>query len=409
MLESAFITRFHITQRKMPHRRLIIRFRDFGGNWLLIAALLLALVGAAYFRKGTSCAWQNLDHDFQSRRVEYASFASGVYPNYRLVSRGSQHSQVHSVYPPYAFPMFFPLYFWKSQDFQRLLIEWTSVVGIVCMMVLGFRSLAPYGPKAALLGSILPAAFSGNCSAVALGQLSIICMGLVSLQIMLMEKRRHIAAGLCWAFAMIKPQIGLPFALLFITAEKAWMGLLAGVTLLVLLSGGALAWTGISPVSFIRNGLLTESYSFLKGKSAYAGGLLVKLTGTSPWFFMIAGLLIVVGTAILLIILRKRIALPLLTYAGIASVLGFVLFYHLHYDNIMLYPLLLTILIRIFNGARRWSDLLIASLLCFMIYAPASLIAKHQVMNALSILVFLASAGLVLVPIRNASDKRMIN
>jgi hypothetical protein len=305
--------------------------------------------------------------------------------------------------------MFFPFYFLKSQDLQRLLIEWASVAALICLMVQGFRTLSPYGSKAALLGSMLPAAFSGNCSAMALGQFPILCMGLVALQMMQLEKRRHVTAGVCWAFAMIKPQIGLPFALLFLTAEKAWVGLLAGVALLILLSGGALAWTGIGPVSFLKKGLLTESYSFLKVKSAYAGGLLVKLTGTSPWLFIMAGLLIIVATAILLIVLRKRIALPLLTYAGIASVLGFVLFYHLHYDNIMLYPLLLAILVRIFNGARRWSDLLIASLLCFMIYAPASLIAKHPIMNALSILVFLASAGLLLMPKPTASNEQKIS
>jgi len=40
-----------------------------------------------------------------------------------------------------------------------------------------------------------------------------LCMGLISVQWLLLERQRPLPAGLCWALAMLKPQIAAAFAL----------------------------------------------------------------------------------------------------------------------------------------------------------------------------------------------------
>ena len=46
-----------------------------------------------------------------------------------------------------------------------------------------------------------------------LGQFSAACVGLVTLQWLLLQRQKPLLAGLCWALAMIKPQIAVPFVL----------------------------------------------------------------------------------------------------------------------------------------------------------------------------------------------------
>jgi hypothetical protein len=58
------------------------------------------------------------------------------------------------------------------------------------------------------------------CNALAQGQFSILCMGLIVGQLVLLENGRHLGAGICWALATIKPQIALPFALAFFSLNS---------------------------------------------------------------------------------------------------------------------------------------------------------------------------------------------
>lgn len=330
--------------------------------------------------------------DLGIREREWADFEKGVYPNKRLEQPLKAKS--HSVYPPWAFPMYLP--FFGAGDFvlARVVLQGLSLAGLVVMMWLGWRELAPHGWQAGLLGAAMAPAISGNCSAIALGQFSILCAGLLAAQILFMQANRQILAGACWAFAMIKPQIALPFALLFLL-ERQWRGVLAGGLVLAALSAGAFGWTGVSPLDFFAAGPATEKLRFVRD-SGYSGTLWIDWLDLPPRAAtgIALGVLALCGITLLLRDWRGKIGL--LNAAGVCAVVGFVLFYHRQYDNQMLFPLMLAMAV-VAVREKNAVPLALAGLLGLSLYLPAGMVAGSEVLSLMAFLAPVAVAFFLLL------------
>lgn len=360
---------------------------------LLVFAAVLASGGCAYLAKGFTVAWKGGDSDLRIREREWVDFEKGIYPNKRLEQ--PVKATAHSVYPPWALPKY--AVFFGAGDFvwARVALQTLSMLGLGVMVWLGWRELAPHGWQAGLLGAAMAPAISGNCSAIALGQFSIICVGLLVAQVVAMQANRQFLAGICWAFAMIKPQIALPFALLFLL-ERQWRGLIAGSAFLAILSAGAFWWTGVSPLDFLAAGPAQEKLKFVR-ESGFFGTVWIEWLNLPPRVAtgMALGILGVCGIVLLLRDWRGRISI--LNAAGICAALGFVLFYHRQYDNQMLFPLMLAIT-ALALLKKTLLGVSLSALLALSLYLPAGWVARSEALSLLAFLAPVAAAVFLLGP-----------
>ena len=187
------------------------------GAWSRVAAVLLLLLLSAYalftLRSGLLASQGHSTADLMTRLREFSVFQQGSYPLRDLAQQPVPKSFPTSVYPPYALPMF-ALFFAPGGAAQGWpLVQGLSLLSLLPIGWIGWRSLRFAGPAAGLLGVLAPVAISGNSNCLFHGQFSMLCMGLISLQWLLLERRKPLAAGFCWALAMIKPQIAAAFAL----------------------------------------------------------------------------------------------------------------------------------------------------------------------------------------------------
>lgn len=356
-------------------------------------ASLLSVCGCTYLAKGFRVAWQGGDSDFRIREREWVPFEQGIYPNRRLEQ--TVKSPVHSVYPPWAFPMYAPFFSAGNFTVARIVLQALSLAGLAVMMWLGWRELSPLGWQAGLLGGAMAWAVSGNCTAIALGQFSILCAGLLAAQVLAMQANRPMLAGICWALAMIKPQIALPFALLFLI-ERQWLGLFAGGAILGALTAGAFWWTGVSPLDFFAAGPVTEKLRFVRD-SGYVGTMWIEWLDLPPRTAtgIALGVLAACGLALLLRDWRGRI--PLIHGAGVCAMLGFVLFYHRQYDNQMLFPLMLAVAALALR-AKTIQSLVLAAILGITIYIPAGWVAGSGTLSLFAFLAPVVAAVFLLFP-----------
>lgn len=255
------------------------------------------------------------------------------------------------------------------------------------------------GPEAGILGALAGVAISGNSTALALGQFSIPCMGLITLQFLLLERAHPLPAGLCWALAMIKPQMALPFALPFL-ARKRLAGLLLGAALLLGLSLAALQITGVTPKAYVEIWSDRRSLGFVKDGSTTLIGLLSGRLGLSTFWIQV----VLTGVLGLLILgwwlWRGGLAADPLTVAAVCSVTAYMAFYHRHYDNILLAPALLATLDHTFRSHFRLAPsrrvwVVLSVLLALSLWTPQRIMDRIPWSGAAQLLLW-SAVGIVL-------------
>ena len=307
-----------------------------------MAGILAASAGAGFI-KGCRHAWlHDGDTDMQARVAEYQLFRDGIYPNPRIDVPPPPRSRRFTVYPPYALPQFIPFFEPGGKLQGRVIIEIVSALSLGVMAAWGWRRFRPWGVPMAAIAAVSGGAIAGNSNCFALGQFSIICMGLVAMQLILLERGRPVAAGICWALAMIKPQIAIAFAPLFLIGEGV-VGLLAGIGILLALSLGACAWTEVPPSALVDEWLFRSRLKF------NADGGLPALY--AQWVGLNQRLLVGIGLATIaaggLWLQRhasRRGSIDRLLAAAVIPVLCMITIYHRNYDHVMLWPLLLATL-----------------------------------------------------------------
>jgi len=332
----------------------------------------LVLFSLAMAVKGLRRAWLfDGDMDMQTRVAEYAAFRQGIYPTPPVETHIPAGMRVpYTVYPPYALPMFAVFFepFGKVQG--RIVIELLSLVSLIAIAVYGHSLLRDWGPAAAGLGAVAALAISGNGNAIALGQFSILCAGALLMQIVSLERGRPLAAGVWWAVAMLKPQIGLAFAGLFLV-RREWRGLACGLGILLALSLAACWWTEVSPWSIVNHWMFKMSMRFANSTSM--PGRVAEALGIRPRILHLAAALLLAIVPLMIPKGGLQLRTDPLLLGGIASILGGTLLYHLFYDNVMMFPLLFVAL----TAAARSPTpgrLAIAAVMGFSLWLPEQLI-----------------------------------
>jgi hypothetical protein len=288
----------------------------------------------------------------------------------------------------------------------KIVLAIGSLAALMLISRIGWHCLRPWGWAAGWLGALSPLAITGNSNCLAHGQFSILCMGLISLQWLLIKRNRPRSAGLCWGLAMVKPQIALTFGLPLLR-RRHLQGLLLGSALLLGLTAAALTHTDTSPQEFLiswlqvlpgfiavgnRNGLaaLLTFWPSLRGISlAWLVGLLLT-----------AAAIVAVLTGWLLQRLNSHgIARSLKPetqdLAGVCAIIGFVGFYHLNYDNIMLYPALLACWRQTLMDPRS-GHLLLSVLMTLSVWTPQTLLDAVPGSRELQTLIWIG-VGVVLL------------
>lgn len=348
--------------------------------WALFAFLTLLTV--ASIARGIRQAWVNDgDFDMRARSREYAWFREGMYPNRALEGDAAPPKLPYTVYPPYALPLF-GCFFEPGGRFQgRVVVELLSLTSLVVLGLYGMRELKFAGPAMAAVGAVAGPAILGNSTALALGQFSIISAGLVAQQMIFLARNKPVAAGVCWALAMLKPQIALSFAALFLL-NRQWRGLATGITILVGLSLFACWWTDVPPARVIQHWLFSMPMSFSDNASQSGPGYLAAQYGFNPRIAQFLALALLGACAALTCWLAPLAVgkASQLSIAGACGVLGELLLYHRRYDNVMLFPTIIGIL-AVACTKPSWITVGAATLMGITIWLPQRMIEQipgHQ-------------------------------
>jgi len=357
-------------------------------QWGLLGLLLIASVLSLL--DGVNASLTHPKADLITRFREYAVFSDGLYPMRNLVDHPVPKTFPYSVYPPYALPMF-AVFFGIGGLAQGWAVVWgLSIVSLGLVGWIGWRTLRFAGPAPALLGALAPLAISGNSYSLFQGQFSILCMGLISLQWLLLNRQKPLAAGACWAAAMLKPQIALAFALPFLRRPNR-KGLLIGLTALLGLGAGALAHTNVSPLRYLAVWWNQDRFRF-----AHAGTMnLMHLLGPGTATFLLLVLTGVLGMALFAKSTPFAASIssslygavdggaPTLKLQALCGVVGSVFFYHHPYDNIMLYPALLAMFALALRQRGLWTTVL-AIAMAMTLWAPMHWVANSRWFQTLS-------------------------
>lgn len=317
-------------------------------HWLGILALTaLALLAILVLAKGLALGWSNAK-DLRERLQEWEVFRRGHYPLGGMYGGQPPPGLRSSPYPAWAIPLL-ALFFHPWGLHQGIItIQLVSLVSLAFMAWCGFLHLRPHGRVASWVGALGPVAIAGNANALAVAQFSILCMGLIFLEWRLLRRQQPLAAGLCWALAMIKPQIALLHGAAFLWGPRTRRGLGAGLLVLALLSSLALLHTRLSPLTYGQR--FIRLLNLVQDDSGW--NLSWQLSRWGPTLPIVLGLS---GLSVLVLLwswppkrqwwigVRASLQDPdrRMIQAGICSLVGFLGFYHRSTDNIMLAPALL--------------------------------------------------------------------
>lgn len=368
---------------------------------LWLVAALLTLQGGYKLCTGTAAAWgRDKDIDLQYRANEYGLFRAGHYPDANVEPPPEGAKPSWSVYPPYAFPMM-AVFFEPGGLGQGRVVVWTlSVAGLLWLAVAGCRTLGPWGAAMAAVGAAAAFGISGNKGVFGLGQFSIICVALIVLQMAFIARDRPFAAGLCWALAMLKPHIALPFAALFIVRRQT-PGLVAALALLAVLSWIACAWTGVGVVELVQHWIADKSLQFTRRGLSVGPGALAEALGLDHRVVVavVFGMLLAAIAAVSLFLRRygPEVILPL---AGLCGGVGMLGVYHWLYDQIMLLPTLLATIVAA-AATRRPVAIAVAAATLVSLTVPTQFLEGRRLPEAIAAAVWAVAAvyplGLLIV------------
>lgn len=367
--------------------------------WILLLTLL-AILGSLHTFRGSTGLVLGEASDLQQRYDEWRVFQSGFYPDANLADEEAKSLPYFrtSVYLPFALPMFGVLFslggFWQG----KLVILIGSLISLACIATIGWYSLRPWGIRAGWLGALAPLAIMSNTAAISIGQFSIICMGLLSLQWILLRRERQGLAALCWALAMIKPQIALLYSLPMLRLHRL-PTLILSILFLLALSAAAFVHTDTSPGILMASWFGTLEHFAADHNKNIIARMLPLLSTISLSVLLIP----LTAAALICVLVGNRLArrteispgIDLLDLAGLCGIIGYLSFYHVHYDKIMLYPALLACLRLNFLNSRSWTVLL-SVLMASTVWLPERVLGTAPNSTALEALIW-SLVGVVLL------------
>ena len=338
-----------------------------------LAAIAVAIF-LIRFSHGLSLGWaRGASKDLVERWVEYGYALNGIYPDPKIAGIRALADMRTSVYPPYAFPLLWLFFGIGGLTQGKLMVALTTAAAVVVMSRFCYRQLKHISPAAAPLGAVLPLLMTSIIGVLEWGQFGYFCTGMVVLQYTALEQNRKYLAGFAWALAMLKPQIGLSFVVLF-SLRSQWRGLLVGAALLTGLSLATAAYTNVSIETLIKHWLTGQDLSFSFGNIS---GIPVNVGKVIPGFTpdLAAKIAMAAAGAALYLLIRYNqhttSRMSFLGLSGLCAVVGRLAFYHRPHDDIMLLPALLAAL-AIALERQRQQDWLIVLATLFTLVQPAA-------------------------------------
>lgn len=358
---------------------------------LTLLAVSATLKGVILLLQADDLAQPEKTFDLAERFDEWRVYREHIYPSAYLANPDQRALPFFrtTVYFPWALPLFDLLFSWGGLEQGKLVILLASLASLGLMAWVGWQGLRPWGCSAGWLGALSPLAITGNANALAHGQFSILCMGLITLQWLLLLGSRPKPAGLCWALAMVKPQIAAGFAIPFLQ-KRHISGLILGAVMLIGLTAASLAHTSTAPGAFLMAWLQSLPTFVGKGNTNLLAALVPLLRGllsetpalSAAVLLTISGVVFAVGWWIVKRLRQSNrlAALPLartfvsdpLQLAGCCAVFGGVSFYHLHHDNIMMVPALLACWRNLLRAPCR-GNITVSVLMALSLWTPQSM------------------------------------
>ena len=379
-----------------------------GSQLLWVAVIIMGFWNIYTLTRGSFnlMAGGDTGWDIKQRYDEWLLFGDQIYPHGSLASDAERSLPYFrtTVYLPWALPMFTGLFAWGGLMQGKILMLVANLAGIATIAFAGKQCFRPWGKAASWFGAFLPLTIRGLNLCLTLGQFSAACVGLLTLQWLLLQRQKPLPAGLCWALAMIKPQIAVTFALPLLL-PKYRKGLWLGSGILAGLSVVALWHTGTHPIDFLASWLKTLQY-FTDLSPNLTGALTNSSPGKSGSFeISLIGIFVAIAGSVYIAIRQAKFIHKLwarfaqasisIELAGISAIAGATLFYHGYYDNIMLYPVLLCCWLITFKRPTLGNTLL-AALITVSLSAPVSLFFGLPGYQLFQVLTWL-TAGIVLL------------
>lgn len=349
-------------------------------------------------------AKEDLAWDLKQRYDEWLLFRDQIYPLGSLATDQEKSLPYFrtTVYLPWALPMFGGLFAWGGLMQAKIIILITNLAGVAIISATGKQCFQHFGKAASWFGAFLPLTIRGLNLCLTAGQFSAACVGLITLQWLLLQRQKPLPAGFCWALAMIKPQIAITFALPMLQPQYR-KGLLFGTCILLALSIGALWHTGTPPIEFLVSWL--ETLQYFAAASPNLIGVLTSpnLSAPQPFKIELIGITGIAFSCIYVAIHHSKAILGLWKHcmrleiswelAGISAIAGATFSYHWIYDNIMLYPALLCCWLTSIKQLRA-GNLILAVLMTLSLSAPLSLAHGFEDYQIFQVTVWLG-AGIV--------------
>lgn len=263
----------------------------------------------------------------------------------------------HLPYPPGALFILYPLIGWVSYEHVSLLWAIWNAVALLSILYITWKFLHQHMDTGLLwLVIISIGAFQSIGQTLGVGQITVIYMGAFAWYLLIIYRNyfdsriiKWILAPLLIAFFAGKFTIFLPVCVYLLWKSEHRWGIVIGGILHALGFYVAAKLTGTSTISLIVNWLdVGEAYETLGSIDLSAFLYLFKIG--SPWSVIVAVLLMCVLTFYL-----HRNSYGLLPSMAILMIFARFWMYHNHYDNLMLWPVYLVLILVVAQSEFRTS------------------------------------------------------
>lgn len=313
---------------------------------LILAVISLVLVRIGSEVTGRGAAYWHLD--FRTLFRELTSFYHGTYPHAAVTTPAPGMQPLRSDYPPSSFWLFVP---WLPPGMSfRFTEAWFLACQIIAAAVLvrfawNQGSINGHAPGVMLAAAVL--AITGLRADLLFGNVALVTtMLLLGLQSAI-ERERWWTAGGFWLGAMLKPQMGWAFALLF-AQRKKWAPIAAASAVLVVLAFAACRWTNVSIDRVIASAVTGNWAAISRVSERYSLVSLLVTAGMSPASAMLLGAIAGVAAVLWGLAARLAGAGSLHRFAYVALIDRICAYHNVCDDLLLAFPL-------IWLGRRAWA------------------------------------------------------
>lgn len=276
--------------------------------------------------------------------------SADVNPIYEFPNVVHNGMLVTHVHPPWAFLsgfLFVPPLPWPLIRFYAATV---GAMAVALMIIWAGWLARPLGAAAIALCAVLPPAMLSVTYCLSGGQYTVCVTGTLVGCFILAQSGRETLAGLLLGIALLKPNITLPFALVFLVRGN-WKLLAVAAIYNLFTTAGAWALTGVDPLKLLRIAISnTHYFAHFSHSLPYLIAMRYGMTPTAMLLF--SGMVMTLGLAGLY--LAKLRGCGLLTLMGIAAAVSQFGMYRREYDSCVMVFLLINTALVALSGTSVW-------------------------------------------------------